>query len=103
MKPSDKESRLDARATALLTDAGIISSITDGLRESFWNLPHQPHSIQVVDIIEQNGAIKIRYTYSLNGTEMLACRSVIAGIWLSIKGPLTSEQMKNSQNLWLAQ
>ena len=79
MKNSAKEGRLNETSIALLTNAGIISSLTAGLQESFWNLPGQPHSIRVVDITKQkrDSSIRIEYIYSLNGTTIPACLPVI--------------------------
>jgi hypothetical protein len=99
MKHRTSEGYLDETAATLLTEAGIISSLSAGLKDAFSHLPIEPCSIQITDITKQNHIVKIRYTYSLNGTEIPACLPVTAGVWLSGEGPLTSKQMKILKSL----
>ena len=93
MKNSAKKDRLDEMSIALLTEAGIISSLIQGLQEDFGNLPKQPRFIQVTDITLQDGVVKLTYTYSLDGDEISACLPIMTRAWLNNKRPLTSKQL----------
>lgn len=99
MKSLVEKKSLSVEATALLTNAGIISTLIQGLQENFSNLSEKPRFVQVTDIILQDHLIKLTYVYAFNKTEISACLSLVAGIWLSGQGPLTSEQMKVLKSL----